>query len=691
MVQFQQYLDQILRYTTRLPLPRIQLFKTFLISSLLLILVIQLFHTSSSSSKDSSHSGLLVIKPEDAYNSHYDSLIDLTNLEHLSLNEKCNEFFKQLSSSQEFKDFDWFKSNLNGISIVPRMKTFVEGKKQEAKEAKKHVTGDMIKSWEKEFNENYSNDKIYIKKLIDFISNLRIYGTCYIEDNLFKEITGVKKAYNLFWEDEAKKELDNTNTFQLSNELEIRMFPWLTRIYPVFKHGLQQLNVGLPEIATDNDDQDYNSKSSFLYNYKHGLNGKGIVIPIMNRAAVNHVLRLAKVLRFIGNKYPIQFVHHGVISEDDESKIYEAYTKDIELDDVFNEHTIAFLGKEYDLALPKQDVYFVNMKMSISESYRESLNPSTFKNLAVLFSSFQKIIMMDPFIVPFNKILELFENEKFQSTGSYFFPNYRLKIPAKYNDLEFFTDLMPNKIDEHFFGIQQVSTSFLEQNRFFSEKFSNVINNDILAIDKRDNFLGILLALTLNHLPLNFETPLIENEFIWLGILMGGEPDVFFHNIPPATLGYFTDEPNRRIHLSASKEICSTHKGYFDSTDSKNATLLFMTDGALNCEKTIDFEKDIHKAQYRGFRGRINELKKWTNERSKIRAAIFPVKQEYEAPNNIDEEDVSISNHEGYCAGTMYCSYDILGAKDDKKYHGDVLEFDEHQYQLIEFVERLWA
>lgn len=684
-------IDSLLRYTTRFGIYRIQIFKTLLISTLVLIFLTQIFHASSSSSTSaqSSHKDLLVIKPEDVYNSHYNSLVGLQDLEHLGLNERCNQFFEKLSQSNDFKDFDWFNSNLKDVKIVPKLKTYLEQKKIDQNAKGEKITNDNVKEWEKDYNQNFSQDKVYMSKLVDFISNLRIYGTCYIENNLFKEITGSKKAYNLFWEDEANKELANSNTFQISNELEIRLFPWITKIYPVFKHGLKQLGVGIPEISSsDNDDQDYNSKSSFLYNYKHGLNGEGIVIPVYDNADIKYLLKLAKVLRFVGNKLPIQIVHKGEIDELDETKIYEAFTKEFDVDEFFHSETIDSLPLGYDTALTKQDIYFVNIKMSISENYSSRLNRVSFKNFALLFSSFRKAMLLDASVLPFQRLTQILQSDKFTSSGSYFFPNLRLSSPARLNEVEFFKDLLPNKVDEHFFGIPKTSQDFISGSRFFTSHFAQVVNGDVMVIDKRDNFLGLLLSLSFSYLPLNFETTLIQNEFTWLGLLLAGEPDVYIHEIPTSLVGTFTDDPNRRIKLSASKEICSTHKGVFDVD---NSTLLYISGGAYNCDKDISLEQEIPKPFYRGFNGNKESLKKWQLEKTSFKAAIIPVAQEIEAPNNIDEVDVSISNKEEYCKGEMLCVYDILGAKDEKKYHGEVIEFNEAQHQVIEFVEKLWS
>ncbi len=682
--------DSILRYTTRFGIYRIQLFKTLLISTLLLIFITQIFHSLSSSSSEQAHKDLLVIKPEDVYNSHYDSLVDLQNLEHLGLNQRCNTFFEKLSSSQDFKDFDWFNANLKDVKIVPKLKTFLEQKKLEHKQDDK-IPNDKIKEWEKEYNSNFSNDKIYMKRLLDFISNLRIYGTCYIENNLFNEITGAKKAYNLFWDDEAKKDLTNSNTFQISNELEIRLFPWITKIYPVFKHGLKQLSVGLPQISNDadNDDQDFNSKSSFLYNYKHGLNGKGIVIPIYDSSDIKYLFKISKTLRFIGNKLPIQIVHKGLIDEDDEKKIYEAFIKDIDGDEFFHTDIIDSLPNGYDTTLSKQDIYFVDIKMSITDIYSKSImNRVKFKNFAILFSSFQKIILLDPSILPFNKLTTLLQNEQFIQSNSLFFPDLRYSTPAKLNEVEFFTDLLPNKVDSHFFGIEQVSSDFVKSSRFFHKNFAQLVNNDVVVLNKRDNFLGVLLSLSISHLPLKFETPFIENEFVWLGSLLSGEK-VYFHDTPTSLIGTFTDDSNRRIKLSASKEICSSHKGVFDND---NSTLIFITNGAFNCdEDNIELEKEVDKPFFRGFQGKVESLKKWQLEKTSFKAAIIPVAQEFQVPNKIDEVAVSISNEEHYCNNQMLCVYDILGAKDDAQYHGQVIEIDSNQHQVVEFIEKLWS
>ncbi|CCH42392.1 Alpha-1,3-mannosyltransferase MNN1 [Wickerhamomyces ciferrii] len=680
------FMDKVFQYTANVGIYRIQVFKTTVIVTLLFIFAFQIFHGTSGLEQNRE---LLVIKPDEAYNTHYDSILGVEGFEKMELSERCVKLFNNVNGNSDFKDFEWFYKNLNDIKITPSLKSFIAQKKAEVKQKGERVKDDMIREWEKTYQKDFATDKLYIQKLINYMSTQRVFGTCFIENNLFQEATGIK-AYNIFWDDEVDSELSKSNIFQLSNELEIRLFPWISKIYPVYKHGTEQLPVGVPSVGDAHDDEDYNPKSSFLYNFKHGLNGQGIVLPVFDSKDIEHVKRLGKVLRFIGNELPVQIVHKGDLKDTDEAEILEIYSEEIDSSKYFQDDSFDQLPPFYTKSLPKQDVYFANIEMSVNAKFHKSWDRTRYKNFALLFSSFQRVLMLDPAVLPLNGLLSILQNVDFTKTGTYYFPDFRLNAPVDKNELEFFTDLLPTKVDEHLFPISQVSKEFLENSRFFKDGFTSIANNDVIVLDKKEQFLGILTSLTLSHLPLTFKTKNIQKEFIWLGPLLSGySPEVHFHSSNMGIVGEYTEEENRRIKDSVSKEICSMHKGHFDSD---NSTLLFVTNGALNCDRDgLNLEEEIKKPAYRKFKGQVKDLIKWNLEATKLKAAIIPIQQEITAKNKVDEVDTSITDKEGYCNSEILCAYDILGAKNDKKFHGDVVEFTASQYQVLEYIDSLWT
>ena len=86
-------------------------------------------------------------------------------------------------------------------------------------------------------------------------------------------------------------------------------------------------------------------------------------------------IRLIHLLRYLDNKLPIQIIHTG-LSDVTKNQLRQASTSD-------------FQGK------PHQNVTLVNVTPAIEEKYLHKFDKFGHKILAVLFNTFQEIILLD--------------------------------------------------------------------------------------------------------------------------------------------------------------------------------------------------------------------------------------------------------------------------------------------------------
>lgn len=679
-------IDQGRRYFTRFNLPKAQVLKTGLAVALALIIFIQLFSASSSNAAPSAKK-IAVVKPDQHSNENYNSLQG-GQFDNTPLSVRCSKFFesirtKERDSELATQEFSYYSSSSRSFFLLPERDEFLEaGKKQ---------SGGDEKSNDKDYIEHATTDNSRAQRFLTFFSNARIYGTCYIESNIFEELAEKSGSFNVFWDEEAGNGVDDTNLFHLANDFGIKYFSWLTQIKPVYKKmGASTFDSGVPSIDPEYESETI-GKASFLYNFRQSLNGKGIVIPVKDANDFDALKRLAKLLRFTGCNLPIQIVHDGFLDADKESAIKDAFTKTITPTDFITLETSEMLPAGFDVNFsPIENVWFVNIAISLDNKYTRTVaRDSTFKTLALLFSSFEDALLMDPTVLPFNRLFTLFDTEHYETTGSYYFPSYQINEDISSSELAFIKKLFPTQVDETVFGITEVNEEILSNTRMFKQKKTHSIDNSVVLMNKKDHFLGLLLTAEVQLMPINFDHDSLKKDLLWIVPLAAGASQLSMHQVPAAVVGEFTPEKNRKIQPSVAREMCSQHRAFLDSSIAAEASIYFITDGFRNCDVEIDVEKEKDYPLFSELAKDPKKLKEWSGEATKFQGAIIPLAQEIEAKNNFDEVAIGLQNH-GYCGDNIWCAYDVLGAKDDPEFHAVVIDFDVPQQKTLEVMSQVW-
>lgn len=653
---------QMQRYFTRFNVPKAQALKIALVSLLSLVIVGQLL--ASGKQRE-----VTVLKTDGSLSAHYENV--LASMEDLDANQRCLAFFDDLLKSGD--NFDLRRE----LKVVDSLEDFLAEKTKDNAEADEKA----VDEWTKEYNTKYSKELATMTKFVQFISNSRVYGKCFIERNIFD-----KGDFNTFW----RSSDDNTaEKYQLSNEFALKLFPWSTHIKPVYKRlQTQSVDMGVPVIDPSYENQMEN-KASYFYKWRQDFNGKGIVIPVDNKQDLEATLKLIKVLRFLGVKLPLQIVHKGAVRAEAEVDLFHALTDPISESSFLLEDVVSSIPVGHDINFsPIEDAWVVNVALVFDDSYSKRVDRTLLKTTALLFSSFEDVILLDPYTLPMRELFDLFSSELYSEAGAYFFPNYRRDTDALRNEKLFIDSLFPTAIDYHVFGINQVFAPALFDTRLFGNDKAYSSATDVILMNTKRHFLGLLLAIHLQISKLELETKGLKQDLTWFGLLIAGGEPAPIHPFPVAVIGDFTPEEDKTISQSVSREICSVHRAYFNSLEGVAQSVLFITDGVSNCNKDVNLAEETKLKFYSTHK----EKEKFVHARTKFKAAIIPKPQEVTAKNNFGELERSLTNEYNICKGASWCAYDMIGANGEERGENDndVVVFSEQSAQLLELVSRIW-
>ena len=195
------------------------------------------------------------------------------------------------------------------------------------------------------------------------------------------------------------------------NEFRGKLFPFISSQAPKFRKSGETEEFGWP--IYDNENNIIDRKTEFGDNpiefLQKNSKGKGIVISVSTRYAKD-AMRLIKILRALNNRLPIQIIYKNDITKKNIELLEFAAVATPE--ELFDPETIRdgakFMPelnllehyKNYGSEFPIQDLTFVNIAGCVSRPYRFSFPGYSNKILAMLYSSFEEIILFDADVVP---------------------------------------------------------------------------------------------------------------------------------------------------------------------------------------------------------------------------------------------------------------------------------------------------
>ncbi|OBA20242.1 hypothetical protein METBIDRAFT_25183, partial [Metschnikowia bicuspidata var. bicuspidata NRRL YB-4993] len=629
----------------------------------------------------------------------YDEIFSEVNLYDLLsknlLHDRCMIYFNHLSAS----DPDWIVSPDQSILFNRNAyKTYEEYRSQRLKDSEKKAkeakekeesfeppTETQIRKEYDDLRDSVFNDE---QTLHDFLAHVRIFNKCFMgsataginkEDNSFvkKQRTFLKKSVKYL-----KTAADQVTGKLFKNELdcsdvESKIFPWLTKEYPVFTRwdGKTTSFPGITgHLRTNN--------RCFLSEYKSRLNGRGIVLTIKDDH-VNDASRFLRLLRYLGNEYPVQVIYHSNLSEESRANLVRA-------------------SRDYFRGYPEQDIWFVNSERAIEAKYRGKFNGFANKIMATMFNSFEEMLLCDADSVLLKSPSYFFELKKFVESGTMFYKD-RASGSRGNDDLVFFKKLLPSIEDSVVFNVAQ-PTSITLENEFF-QGLSHYMESGVVAINRRRHFIQpIVMSL------LTFYHPVVarihgDKELFWLALSLGGDEEYAFNDHFAAAIGEFTPEIERHKDINSiqsfrSREICSSHPAHISDVDTQ--TLVWFNSGFRHCgeslKKEMNWEDEFNKKKRYTKIQTLEEFKTFFKAPVKITHAIIPPFEKQNEPlKNVEHEPEKSWVMGSYCHSYMWCAYSLIGGyyvedeetKDNSK-EGTIVAFSAEQMKNFEAAGEVW-
>ena len=649
---------------------------------------------------------------------------DLDRIKQAPVKEKCNVYFNQFLQNNA----DWKLTTRN--SAIDRFDKSSDKKhlffKEEQKKLKNQFkkehrdTNDKFvltrqdnKTILNQFNANVAKSKSIMHDFADVTTLLRVYGKCFIDQEL---------------DDGQKKMFD---------DLSLRFFPFLTQQLPQFKVQGEGSFTGWP-IAKEDGSTEYKSDvldgNYIEFVHKHSK-GKGIVISAATRHAKD-LMKLIMILRALNNELPIQIMHKGDLTRRSIEWIESAATVGVEEllkpasdgagDGYMPELNLLESYKDYGSYYPKQNIQFVNIANCISKQYKFHFPGYSNKILAVFFSTFDEVLLLDADTIPLVPPSEFFESEEYRKSGTYYFQDRSLRDTNDFIETNFFATLFPandHSIDTLFDIPRTTAKTF---NNKYMTGWRHYQEAGVVAFKKSQHYLGLLMMF-----PLLLWTEPIQSsiwgdkELYWLALSAAGDENYEFNPVAGASIGEKTSLQNRKFYPnSPSNEVCSTHPGHVN----KDGKLLWINSGFGYCKKN-GLYRDRVKFPYSTFEK--DELHTLFNSPLQIRAALVPPDlPNFREPGNpiddepeeafkqswklrkkdIDEINEKLTHGEkrteyitewgpqkgwvknSICFGYYYCAYDkVQSYSPDKEFdEGKLYEFDEESVRRYNYLSKVW-
>lgn len=385
-------------------------------------------------------------------------------------------------------------------------------------------------------------------------------------------------------------------------------------------------------------------KKAYWHNYLKSLSGRGIVIGIHDKD-VDYAVRLLKVLRFLENELPIQFVHEGDLSDRSVKALDKAASQGLGV---------------------RQNVEFMLVRPAITHGYQSIFKGYNNKWFAALFTTFLEMILMDADAVPFVKPSSFFELEGYKKTGAYFFRDRELSETLKQDQVDFYTGMIPPDNADFGFAVDLEKRN----NNFFNYNSKHVMESGVVVMDRRTHMLGLLVSLSLQYWFQSGRIMYGDKDLFWLGQLISGNSNYHFNEYAAAAVGTLEDD----------KRICSAQLGHL----SKEKKLLWTNGTLLKCKKNTwlaDFFKYAGLRRRHG--GSVASLRLLYLSAIEISEAIIP------APisqlNGETKGKVKSNFNKNYnrgCAGIYYCATNDDG--------GEIIRFTPEEQKLYGEIVAVW-
>lgn len=656
-----------------------------------------------------------------------------------TFDERCQLYFNDLyhaNSSWSAADINSMKHDAGVFNadeyISQRIGDFERSKKEKQKEDGNNQDEDVTATEEE--MEKIKQDFNYVRESTEFVENLmvdtmthlRVFDQCYLRSQnhsvdfgkLTKDLRNKVYGFSAFIDEknghdkreadkvavkDTAKEKSNKNVFDgytaMCADTEPRLFPWMSKKLPEFKKWDGSIHDGIPDMAKYNKEKDIqplaksyktssaqnNNNNCFIQSLKQSINGRGIVLSASD-LQVNDMIALLRILRALNNKLPIQVVHKGDLTEKTVAKLVSIARdpKDDFIESLYGNYSSVH-GSIHPL-YPKQEIWFVNVTDCISDNYKHRFESYNNKYLALIFNSFDEMLLMDTDAVPFVNPDFFFQSPAYTTTQTWFFKdrlNNAMNVPQ---DVHLFKKLLPSTIDNLFFKIATPTAHTLDL-RFFKLNYKHLMESGILTLGRNAHFAGMLAAVQLSFWePLSSKT-WGDKETYWLGLSMMGDESYYFNKHGAGAIANDNSSisaNDRKTKFSIS--ACSVQPAHLSSDD--NQTLLWINSGFKKCKKE-SWGADILLSKYRNMFGEDNQdaLRKYYGSALHIYGVLVPP-----ALEEIDERTLRKGwKMENECFGYKYCALTKFYDGDNGKPEaGQWTQFNETMQMVYDYYGQIW-
>lgn len=519
----------------------------------------------------------------------YDRLAAKFNMEQfkqLPQEERCVKFFRDLLEN----DPDWelrpFDKNVDLFErrILDKQRYFrelIRDLRDDNDDRKKlDVPGSTYENAtvERNFQQAIKKTMETEQKMADFIATTRIYQKCFVEE----------------W-------VPPSTETELYDKMTNKVLPFLTNTLPEFTFNNSTITNGFP--LADNFDVYHEYKGSNLVEFiKTKSNGKGIVLSASSKHG-RDIVKLIRLLRALDNTLPIQIIHRDDFSKRNREFVEFAATADkkelleppgtYSWKKVWPEIDLLANGTAYGINYTPQNVTFVNIKPAIKSEFRTKFPGFANKLLALFFTSFKEVVLLDADAIPLVRPNHFFLSQEYRETGTYFFKDRTLRDTNEYIETNFFAKLFPSaneKTLENIFGI--LLATYVSLGNTYMAGYRHYQEAGVVAIDKVAHLSGVMMMFPLSL----WKEPVGsavwgEKEMYWLGLSMAGDENYRFNYYPAASVGQLTTAKQYSYYPDAeSNEVCSTHPGHID----KYGNVLWMNSGFSFCKKNSQLRDKQH-------------------------------------------------------------------------------------------------
>lgn len=525
--------------------------------------------------------------------------------------EKCTDLFQFLDTEQPDWHLHAFHGKLFDKSAVRKGSFFNNAlaklKKQKTSQKAAdplEITRDDKKRIETNFAENVDKTAACEQEMADTITILRLIGHCFFK-------------------------LDPTSYSTKYQELYNR---WSGKVAPFLMSELPQREKGdiSPSAGKYYDESGLAGDGNLFDYFYRKMDGTGIVISAATRYTKD-IVKFIHVLRALNNKLPIQILYRSdllVLSKEAILLAASLSKEDLLGSQLSNQKLLnkimmntGFSAEHFDqMDFPKQDVTMVNMQRPLRKLARADFSSYNNKILALIFTSFEKVLLFDADAVPLLAPQDIMNLKEFTDTGAYFFRDRSLLDTNDWIETNYFAKMMPHlssKLDMAM-GVKPVTEHTLGNQ--YMKGWRHCQEAGLLLLDRKRHFSSLLTLLPLSLWGEPVKSSIWgDKEMYWLAMSLAGDEDYTFNKYNAASVGQATEQNQYKLYNNTqAAEVCSSHPGHV----SLDGRLLWINSGFSHCKKN-GFARDQNRFPYKAM-GDREYLKNLFDSPLRIRHAIVP-------------------------------------------------------------------